>query len=512
MYFGDLPSTSGPVYFGAVFILLFVFGIVTVLGIRKHQPDSPIVKQAMVVMWFSIITTLLSLMLAWGKNFPLNDLLFEYLPYYNKFRTPMMALAIGQVAVPFFGLYALNLFLRNTTEDKTRKEIFKLGAICIGALMGLAALVILVNGFSSEIVTQMRKAGYKDAATDLMDLRSGVVWGDWFRSLVLIGLGLGVIYMFAVKGKNLVGVYVSMLVLVAFDLIGVSHRYLNDSNWQPKDSEEAIVPSAKDEALMKIDQNKSRVFDLRIDPFNDNHSAPWHRNIGGYHPAKLSRYQDLISYCITPNGGQLSNESLMKNNALDMLNCKYLLTRTQDAKQEEEVIPRNTNLGNAWFAKKVITVQDAKTALLTINSCKIKEEVVVENKEKLKPSATEYSADSTSSVAISHYSLDTIQYVSKNSGKGLAVFSEIYYNQKNGAWRATIDGKPAEVLRVNYMLRALEVPAGEHKIEFVFDFKGNRYLGLEKASSGLLLLLLAIAVFTGLFTRKEENNKVEADA
>jgi len=510
LYWGDLQFTSGPVYIGAIFIFLFILAAIGLFKLKKLRPDHADNQTRNTILWFSIVTTLVSLFLAWGRYFPINDLLFDYLPYYNKFRTPMMAFTIAQVVVPFFGLYGLSVFVNADLTKEEYKAIMKTVAIGIGSLLGLGMLMLFFSDFNGAADAELKKSGIQaEAMKMLKDYRRSEAWMDMLRSVFLIAVTFGLVFYTAVLKKKQTVLWVGLIVLVSFDMIGVSKRYLNDTNWQDKEEEEAILPSQVDEALMKINKDHSRVFDLRFNPFNDAHSAPWHRGIGGYHPAKLSRYQDLISYCITPNGGQLSFDGLMKNNALDMLNCKYILAKPQDGKGADQIIPRESNLGNAWFVKRVVSVPTAKAALETINTCIIADEVVIEQKADLKPASMEYVKDSNTSLIIVKYSSDTINYVSKNSSVGFAVFSEIYYNQKNGSWKATIDGKAANVMRVNYILRGIEVPAGEHKIEFVLDFKSNRFLGVEKISSGILLLLLACALLfpaLGIKIPKQKND------
>ncbi|MCC7297018.1 MAG: hypothetical protein IT244_01690, partial [Bacteroidia bacterium] len=452
---------------------------------------------------FSIAATAVSLILAFGRFFSLNNFLFDVLPYYNKFRTPMMALTIAQITIPFFGLYGLNL-LMNFEGDKIDilKKIFKTSGIAVLVLFALSGAILMMGAdFKSPGDAKLKTSGWP--LEKLYELRSGAAWKDLMRSLFFAAAAFGLVWYVVVKKQSKIIIWAGILVLILIDMVGVSKRYLSDENWEDKVVEQEISPTPKDAALMAVNKNHSRVFDLRYDPFNDAHSAPFHRNIGGYHPAKLSRYQDIISYCITPNGGQLSFDGLMKNNSLDMLNCAYILSASQDQKSEE-VYQRPTALGNAWFASKVLHASSATDALQTINKFNPRTEVVVENKESIKPSADNYAVDSTASIAMVNYGLDTILYKVTNANKGLAVFSEVYYNEKNGGWHAYADGKELPVLRVNYILRGVELPAGTKEVKMVYNKKGNRYLGVEMASSGLLLLLLAGSIALALFKKDEE--------
>lgn len=523
LYHGELQFTSGPVYIGAIFIFLFILAIVVVLQYLKSAGAESRQKTiAVTLLIFSITTVLISLILSWGRHFGLNEWLFNNLPYYNKFRTPMMALVIAQMVIPFFGLYGLQLLLSDSFADADRKKIFRNAAIGIGSLMIVAALMLFSEDFKGnedkDIMNQVRQQAMQsgqdegtaigtasDYVKQIVDMRSGLAWGDWIRSMVLIALSAALIWFTVLKKQSRMLLWGGMLVLVSFDLMGVAKRYLTDDNWQDKEEEMAIEPTEREAQLMANNKENRRIFDLRYNPFNDNHPAPFFRNVGGYHPAKLSRYQDIISYCITPNGGALQGDWINNNNALDMLNCGYVLSRSQDGAREE-VFQRPTALGHAWFVPSVTEVSDPKQALLEINKNPANRQVVVETAEKLKPSAKTYATDSSDGIRQTYYSFDTLAYESVSKANGLAVFSEVYYNEKNGGWKAYIDGKESPVIRVNYILRAVEVPAGKHAIRFVYvpEDRGT-YKAIEAGTSAAMLLLVLAAL--GLMaTRKEETD------
>lgn len=499
LYYGQMQFTSGPVYIGAVFIFLFILGIVTVWTLYRNESSSG--NLPMGIMIFSVATVLISLMLAWGRHFAINDLLFEYLPYYNKFRTPMMAMSITQIIIPFFGLYGLQLLLNAKTNEKVFKDVMKKSAMGIAGLLGLAGIMLLSSDFSGASDKELLKNYGPEFISKLKELRSSEAWGDFFRSFMFILAAAGLVYYTATKENMKTMMWLGLIVLISIDMIGVSKRYLSEENWQDKVAEEEILPSPKDELLMKANTDYSRVYDLRYNPFNDNRSAPWHRNIGGYHPAKLSRYQDIISFGITKNGGQPSYDLIMNNNALDMLNCKYVLSMDQE-KKGEEIIPRATALGNAWFVSKIVEAASPKDALEKVNTINVRNEAVMESKDK-KPATLNFAKDTTASIVISRYNLDTITYNVKSSTSGFAVFSEIYYNEKNGSWKAYVDGKESEVFRVNYILRGLEIPAGAKEVKFVFDKPNNPWLTVEFAASGLALGLLLTALGLNLFRKTE---------
>ena len=500
MYTGDLDFTSGPVYIGAVFMALFVMGFVIVVLLSKTDKDS--YKLARGIALFSLLTTLISLFLAFGRFFSLNDVLFDILPYYNKFRTPMMALAIAQVTIPFFGLYALQLLFSYSGKDQeVIKKIMKTSFIAVGVLFGITMLVLMSSDFVSSQDPQLKQNNWP--IEQLRDFRSSKAWSDLFRSIAFAGIAIGLIWLVMVKKQKQMIAWVGILILVSVDMIGISKRYLSDDNWEYKELEETVTPTAKDLEISKKNKDQARVFDFRYNPFNDAHSAPWHRGIGGYHPAKLSRYQDLISTCIAPTGGYADT----LNNALDMLNCRYLLTfADRNDPRTEAYLERPTALGNAWFVNEVIIAPDAKTALQSVNIFKPADQAIVEKKDAETSAGleTRYTRDSSASIAMKKYSLDTITYAVSNSNKGLAVFSEIYYNESNGSWKCLADGKELPILRVNYTLRGAVLPAGTKEVVLYYNKKGNRYVPVEMGASGLLLALLGFVVVSGLL-KKEEN-------
>lgn len=521
LYHGDLQFTSGPVYIGAVFIFLFLLAIVAVLRyLTADATDSKDKAIARTLLFFSVATVLVSLMLGWGRYLGLNEWLFNHLPYYNKFRTPMMALVIAQMIIPFFGLYGLQLLLSDRFGENDKKQVWKVSVVAISALMAVAALMFFSEDFKGnddrEIMSQVKQQAMKDGQDEgtaietakeyvkqIVDMRSGLAWGDWMRSLILIALSAGLIRITVLKNKSRDLLWVGMIILVSFDLMGIAKRYMTEDNWQDKEEEMAIEPTAKESQLIAGNKENRRVFDLRYNPFNDNHPAPFFRNVGGYHPAKLSRYQDIISYCITPNGGQLQGDWINNNNALDMLNCGWVFSRSQDG-SGEEIYGRSTALGHAWFVPTVKEVGDPKEALLEINKNPANKQVVVEAAEKIKPSAKSYATDSSDVIRQLSYTFDTLKYESVSKANGLAVFSEVYYNEKNGIWKAFVDGKEIPVLRINYILRATEIPAGKHKIEFVYvPADRSAFKAIETGTSATMLLLVMGAL--GLMAlRKDE--------
>jgi len=506
-YFGEMQFTSGPVYMGAISMYLFILGIVFAINWRKWTPESQETQNFFYVMLFSGITFLVSLMLAWGKFFPLNEWLFYHLPYYNKFRTPMMALVIAQVIVPFFGFYSLYKMITTTFSAENTKSAIKLSAIVAASILGVVLLSAYSQKFSGLSDAEIAKSSGQEAVTFIKDMRSKLLWNDVWRMVMFVVLALAMLYAALKKQIKPIVVSAVMILLVAIDMLGVSGRYLSEDNWEDAETENEIVPSKLDEQIMADNKTNARVFDLRYNPFNDNHAAPFHRNVGGYHPAKLSRYQDIISFGITKNGEQLSSETIMNNNVLDMLNCKYVLTR-DDKSGAENVMLRSSIMGNAWFVDSLAVSNSAKEALTDLNQINIRNTAVIESNEKEKPAKLSYVKDTSRNIKVTSYALDTIKYQANNAQEGLAIFSEVYYNEKNGGWKVYVDGKPAKALRANYILRAVEIPAGNHAVVWIYEpADRSLFLNVEMASSALILL-----AFFGLLIKQlkdEYESKVE---
>jgi len=366
LYFGDLQFTSGPVYLGATLVFLFVFGLMLAFVWRKDQPEDAQAQLNFNWALFGLITFLVSVILGWGRHFFINEFLFNNLPYYNKFRTPMMALVIAQVVVPMIGILGLYRFIElvqgNGLSEAAQKKVFKNTLILAGVLVGAVVLITWGSDFASpDTDKRIAEQGGMETVNKIKELRSKLVWDDIFRSVLFIGALVGLVYVALKKQASSLVAGLLMIVLVGFDMVGVSKRYLTDDNWEDKETEEAILPSSVDNQIIANNKDGKRVIDYRggiNGAFNDNRAGAFHRNVGGYHPAKMSRYQDVMSYCISAAGPTGSGD-LMSNHALDMLNCGFILGISQDGKSEI-VVPRMTALGHAWFVDSVDEASNAK--------------------------------------------------------------------------------------------------------------------------------------------------------
>ena len=497
MYFGEMQFTSGPVYMGAILMFFFILGEVFAWNWRKWRPQDPSQREFSYVTWFSLLTFGISVLLAWGKYLPINEWLFNVLPYYNKFRTPMMALSIAQAIVPFYAIYAVYKMVTFDYSDQERKAMIKASGITLASILGVIMVMAGGQSMSSPMDAQIGGAQSQQVMPIIMGLRKTLLWNDVWRSAIFMILAFGVVYGVMKQQLKVMHAGIILTLLVAVDLIGVSNRYLSEEQWVDKEEEEEILPSKVDEQVMADNKDQARVFDLRYSPFNDNHSAPFHRNVGGYHPAKLSRYQDIISFGITKAGSQLNGETIMNNPVLDMLNCKYVLSKSE---RGEEVIMRSTSYGNAWLVGELKFYSGAKEALNALQVEDLRTVAVMEGQAEL----AKIAKDSSDFVKMVSYSSDSIRYKSSTKGDGFAVFSEVYYAEKNGAWKVYVDGKPAKAERANYILRGVSVPAGAHDILWVYEPADRSLMvAAETGSSAALILGLLVMIALPLFKKDE---------
>lgn len=448
LYWGDQPFTSGPVYFGAIVMFLFVLGLIIVKGPER---------------WWILIATLLSIIMAWGKNFAaFNEFLFEYLPMYNKFRTPSMSLVIANVTTVLMAILALKTILN---KEVGQKQLQKALYISTGITGGLCLMfVIFAGSFSYSGLSDMQMASqYGNQWQAIQDIlvsdRKDLLVSDSMRSLILIILVAATIWLFNNnKLKNQNWVVVAIIALTLFDLWGVDKRYLNDNNFVNKNK--IVLQPTQDDLIIdeyaRINGDKDyRVFNVAVNTFNDSYPSAFHHQIGGYHAAKLRRYQDLIDFYLSRH---------INTDVLNMLNARYFVVPNG---QGGTAVQRNVAaLGNAWFVDNYRLVDDPNAEILALNDFDPAQTAIVNKEFAELLAGKDLTRDSNSVIEPVHqqpYNPDYLQYKSKTTKEQLAVFSEIYYKPD---WIAYIDGERAEYIRVNYVLRAMVVPAGEHTIEF----------------------------------------------
>lgn len=501
LYWGNQPFTSGPVYFGAIVIFLFVLGLIVVKGPEK---------------WWLLLATILAIMMSWGGNLAgFNTFLFDHMPLYNKFRTPSMSLVLANVTMIILGVLAVKEIFTNNRKNNIMMICISAGITCGIIIVGLImSSSLTLSGAADAQMAQAYGNQWNAIQSVLIKDRESLFVGDSFRSIVFILLGAAVLCLFA-SGNNKkttkVALPVSLLmVLMVIDLGMVDGRYLSKDNYVSKSSLD-LMPAQYDR---DIDQQAAqfgdkdyRVLTLATNTFNDSKPSAFHHQIGGYSAAKLSRYQDLIDYNFN---GRLNFP------VLEMLNTRYIVF--QDGKVGRLPLPMPAPdgsvsmmyepMGNAWFVGGYELVESPKAELEAISQ------------EDFDPAKTAYidqcwkecldgfvpTADSAARIEMVHsdyYNPDSLTYKSTSKTDQLAIFSEIYYAPD---WRAYIDGKPAQYFRANYVLRAMVVPAGEHTIAFVNEAPScHKWNTISLISS--IVLVLGMAGALAFYYRKKRNTK-----
>ncbi len=505
LYFGDLTFTSGPIYIGAIIVFLFFMGMVVVKDNIK---------------WPLLIITIISFILGWGKHFPLvNNFLFDHLPYFNKFRTPMMAFCIAQVTMPLVGFLGIKTLYENWKLSKAAKakadtqtslklddeKIWKQITYTFYIVGGFCLLMALMGPSFMELegaVDKEYKAGGSGNIIPILkEDRASLLKKDSLRSFIFIAAVFGLLWAWY-KDKVKKHVAIAVIgVLAAVDLIGVDWRYLSwDDFTYEAGTVTDVVPDNADKQIMADKDPHFRVLDLTSNPFNDNTGAAFHKMIGGYDPAKLSRYQDIISELISKNEYQ--------DKALDMLNCKYLIGK--DSLRRRGIIQRPTALGNAWFVSKLNGASNALDDMKNLKKEDVSTEATFDQSfsanANLKSSS--FTVDSMAYARLTSYHPDTMIYEVQNNNNGYLVFSEIFYED----WKVEIDGKPSTLNKVNYTLRGLEVPAGKHTIRMYFDKGSNNTDNIEKGISLTILLgmLALIAMWLLSYFKSKPGDEVKA--
>jgi hypothetical protein len=473
LYWGDQPFTSGPVYVGAIICFLFVLGLFIV--------DKKI-------RYWLLAATILSIMLAWGKNFEgFNYFMFDHFPGYNKFRAVSMALVIAQVAMPLLGILALYEVFYGNRQVNYQKSVLYAAGITAGFAF-LAMIVGSMGDFTGASDQQLVSAGWPiQAVNAIKEDRASMMRADTFRTIIFILLAAGVLY-FYLKGKlsaTVGSLVIGLLILV--DLWSVDKRYLNNDKFQSQIIETHFAPTPADEQILQDKDLSYRVINMQ-NPFNDARTSYFHKSIGGYHGAKLRRYQDLIDQHISQNNVKI----------LNMLNTRYVITG--DPKMPVQRNPQA--LGNAWFVNTIKPVNSPDEEIAALKDFDPATEAVVDISKFPIANRTFNAAGST--VKLTSYSPNELTYDVNATQNGLVVFSEIYY--KDG-WDAFIDGKPVPYIRANYVLRALEVPAGHHKVEFKFEPK--EYTMGNTISLVSSLLVFAVMIGAAVYAAKHKRNPNE---
>ena len=499
-YWGDQPGTSGPVYVGAFVLMLFILGLFIVKGPIK---------------WALLAATILSILLSWGHNFmPFTNFFLDYIPMYSKFRTVASILVIAEFTIPLLAMMALKKIV-DEPDLLTKKAKFVY--ISFGLTGGIALLFALMPTlFFSDFISSQELEAFKSIPAEylsplesnLRSIRESIFTADCWRSFWIIVIGTLLLFLYKfkkLKAEYMVG---AIAILCLIDMWQVNKRYLNDEMFVEKSVREQAQPMTQTDRQILQDKSLDyRVLNLASNTFNENETSYYHKSIGGYHAAKLRRYQELIDAYISPEmqkmmpaiakaGGDMTKvngDSLFP--VLNMLNAKYFIVPLQA--NQTVAIENPYVYGNAWFVDKVTYVKNANEELDTLGKLNLRHEAVADARFQSQLGESK-NQDSTSIVKLTAYEPNQLTYDVRSATGGIVVFSEIFYPE----WTATVDGKPVEIGRVDYVLRALNVDKGHHKVVLTFDPKSVKQTEtVAYLSYGVLLLVVLFAVY---FKRKED--------
>ena len=501
-YWGDQPGTSGPVYVGAFVLMLFVLGLFIVKGPMK---------------WALLGATVLSILLSWGHNFmPFTDFFLDYVPMYSKFRTVASILVIAEFTIPLLAMLALKRLVDDPDLMGKQMRWVYVSFALTGGIALLFALMPTV--FFSDFISAAELEALKGIPADylaplesnLRSIREGIFVADCWRSFWIIAIGMALLLLYRyrkLKAEYMVG---AMVLLCLIDMWQVNKRYLNDGMFVEKSVREQAQPMTETDRLILRDKDLDyRVLNLASNTFNENETSYYHKSIGGYHAAKLRRYQDLIDNYIAPEMQQLMSAlakaggdmTKVKGDSifpvLNMLNAKYFIVPLQNNKTVP--IQNPYVLGNAWFVDKLNYVNNANQELEALGKLNLRHEAVADARFKaVLGEATPQ--DSTSVVKLTAYAPNQLTYEVKSATGGVMVFSEIYYPE----WTATVDGKPVEIGRADYVLRALKVDKGQHQVVLTFDPKSVKQT--ETVAYAAYVVLLLVVLF-GLYAEWKRKQK-----
>ena len=507
-YFGDQPMTSGPVYVGAFVLMLFILGCFIVKGPMK---------------WALLGATIFSILLSWGKNFMgLTDFFIDYIPMYNKFRAVSSILVIAEFTIPLLAILTLKEIL---TKPELLKEKLKYIYISFGLTGGLALLfTIAPRLFFPTYIPGNEMAALQNALpadqlspiiANLEEMRVHLFTSDAWRSFFIVTIGTLLLLAYNAKKLKATWTVAAIALLCLGDMWSVNKRYLYDEQFIPKSEQTATFRKTQtDELILQDPSLDYRVLNFAGNTFEENNTSYWHKSVGGYHAAKLRRYQEMIDHHIAKEmqaayqevataGGQMDSVNAAKFPVLNMLNTKYFIF---PAGQQGQTVPIENpyTFGNAWFIDKIQYVNNANEEIDAIGQVDLQQTAIVDSKfkEALK-GVNEGYKDSLSTIRLTSYEPNQLVYETSSPQDGIVVFSEIYYP----GWTATIDGKPADIARADYILRAMNVPAGKHTIEMRFDPQ-SLHITEGIAYGAMALLLVGVIILIWIYRKKySENSK-----
>jgi len=482
-YWGNQPILEAPAYIGAIIFFLFFLGIFLVKGKLKY--------------WL-VAATIFSIVLSWGKNFGvITNFFIDYVPLYNKFRAVSSIQVIAELCMPVLGILALTKFFSSkiASEEKKKalkKSFFVLGGIALFFLIfgeSLFAFEGIRDGYFTGVEKKYNLYGLLQA---VIDDRKDLLFNDSLRSFILVFISFGLLWFF-LKGKlKQTPVILVFAVLILFDLVSVNKRYVNEDDFERARKIENPFTATQADKIIQQDKSHYRVANFGTNIMNDGRTSYFHQSIGGYHAAKMRRYQELFDFQIAQNNMQV----------LNMLNTKYFIVPDDNGKPQAQENP-DAN-GNAWFVNKLNVVNTADEEIKALDVLQTKNEAVVNgNSYPNSDLKTTFEQDSTATISLTKYNVTSLEYQSNSTKEQFAVFSEIYFKQ---GWQAYIDGKEVNHFNVNYVLRGMVIPAGNHKIEFKFEPKVIQQGKIISLVSYAFLLLIPIGWFFIDKRKKEQRS------
>ena len=468
-YWGDQPIIEAPAYIGAVIFFLFFIGFFLVKGPIRN--------------WL-FAATVFSIVLSWGRNFDiLTDFFIDYVPLYNKFRAVSSIQVIAELCVPILGILGLKALFSSEIKSEEKRAALQKAAYTVGGLIIagflLAHFSSTFEGLRDATYTNLEKQYQINGVLDaIISDRKSMLLNDSIRSLILVALTFGLLWYKNLGKLKSELLFVGLIVLVLFDQIGVNLRYVNADDFSPaRKVEKPFQASAIDKEILK-DKSHFRVANLTVSPLEDGTTSYFHQSIGGYHAAKMGRYKELFDYQVARNNIEV----------LHMLNAKYLIV--PDDKGNPQLQLNDKANGNAWFVQNLKQVTSANDEMKSLDSIQSKSEAVIDISKIETKLPNSFAADSTATIQLVKNNLTELTYLSKSDTDQFAVFSEIFYAD---GWNAYLNGKLVPHFRVNYVLRGMQVPAGDNQIEFKFEPKviqQGSFISL--ASYGLLVLLMIL--------------------
>ncbi|MDB4925772.1 YfhO family protein [Mucilaginibacter sp.] len=487
-YWGNKPGTSGPYYFGAVICFLFIFGLLIVKSRLK---------------WWLLATVVLTMLLSFGSNWPfVSDLFFNYFPLYNKFRVVESILAVASLCFPILAFLAI----KEIIEARDNKEIFKKLKLSLYITGGLTLILIalpdLLLSFRATDqatgiaqLTQAFKLNDNTLATSISNAlvkdRISLERADAIRTLIFILITFGILWAFIKHKINVTILSVAFLALILADMWQIDKRYLKDENFTEKQDSYQPQERVVDQFIKRDQDPDFRVFDMTVPMKSDTFNPFFHKSFGGYSAARLKRYEELIDNQFTKS---------INHDVLDMMNVKYIIT--QDPKSENVSMQVNpTACGHVWFVKSIKYAKNADEEMVAISSFAPKDVAIVDQQYSslIDTKSVKNGVDTSATIKLTSYNPDHMIYESGSTTSQIAVFSEVYYNK---GWKMLIDGKETPYFRANYLLRAAQIPVGNHKIEFIFH-PVSYYAGETISFAGSVLLILALG-FAGYIENKKK--------